>query len=57
VIVVDASAMAEVLLCTDLGSRVHARLLRDDDILAAPHLLDVEVMRAIQRYSTTWTST
>lgn len=47
-IVVDASAMTELLLQTDLGTRVERRLLRDED-LHAPHLLDVEVLSALRR--------
>jgi len=48
VIVLDASAMTELLLQTDLGTRVEHRLLRDED-LHAPHLLDVEVLSALRR--------
>jgi predicted nucleic acid-binding protein len=49
VIVVDASAMAELLLRTALGLRVEERLFRDDDELHAPHLIDVEVAQALRR--------
>ncbi|HLQ39163.1 MAG TPA: type II toxin-antitoxin system VapC family toxin [Planctomycetota bacterium] len=49
-IVVDASAMTELLLQTAVGARVEARLLRDDDRLHAPHLLDVEVLQALRRF-------
>ena len=48
-IVIDASAMTEFLLQTPLGSRVEARLGRDDHELHAPHLLDVEVAQALRR--------
>ena len=48
-IVVDASAMAELLLQTELGTRVQRRLYRDDDDLHAPHLVDVEVLSALRR--------
>jgi len=48
-IVVDASAITELLLQTELGSRVERRLYRDDDVLHAPHLLDVEVLSAMRR--------
>jgi predicted nucleic acid-binding protein len=48
-IVVDASAMVELVLQTDLGSRVEARLFRNDDELHAPHLLDIEVLQALRR--------
>jgi predicted nucleic acid-binding protein len=49
VIVVDASAMIELLLQTDLGLRVESRLFRDADELHIPHLLDGEVAQAMRR--------
>ncbi len=48
-IVVDASAITELLLQTELGTRVERRIYRNDDILHAPHLLDVEVLSALRR--------
>jgi predicted nucleic acid-binding protein len=48
-IVVDASAITELLLQTALGTRVEQRLYRKDDDLHAPHLLDVEVLSALRR--------
>ena len=48
-IVVDASAITELLLQTELGIRVERRVYRDDDGLHAPHLLDVEVLSALRR--------
>lgn len=48
-IVVDASAMTELLLQTPLGSHVEARLFRESDDFHAPHLLDVEVVQALRR--------
>lgn len=48
-IVVDASAVLELLLQTSLGARVEARLFRDDDELHAPHLVDVEIVQALRR--------
>ena len=48
-IVIDASALLEFLLQTELGSRVEARLFRHDDELHAPHLVDVEVAQALRR--------
>ncbi len=48
-IVVDASAITELLLQTELGTRVERRLYRDDEDLYAPHLLDVEVLSALRR--------
>jgi predicted nucleic acid-binding protein len=50
VIVVDASAMSELLLQTELGRRVEARVLHREDALHAPHLLDVEVVQALRRF-------
>ena len=41
--------MLELLLQTELGSRVEARLFGDGDELHAPHLLDVEVVQALRR--------
>ena len=48
-IVVDASALLEFLLQTELGARVEARLFRDDDELHAPHLVDVEIVQGLRR--------
>jgi plasmid stability protein len=48
-IVVDASAITEFLLQTELGSRVECRLYSNDEDLHAPHLLDVEVLSALRR--------
>jgi predicted nucleic acid-binding protein len=48
-IVVDASAITELLLQTDLGTWVERRMYRDDDDLHAPDLLDVEVLSALRR--------
>lgn len=48
-IVVDASALTELLLQTPLGVRVGARLFRDGDEFHAPHLIDVEVAQALRR--------
>lgn len=48
-IVVDASALLEFLLQTSTGTRVEARLFRDDDEVHAPHLVDVEVTQGLRR--------
>jgi predicted nucleic acid-binding protein len=51
VIIVDASAVADLLLRTPRGIRVAERLLRsEEETLHAPHLLDIEVVHAIRRY-------
>lgn len=47
--VIDASAMIELLLQTPLGLRVQARLFRGRHELHVPHLLDVEVAQALRR--------
>ena len=48
-IVVDASALLEFLLQTPLGTRVEARLLRDNAEFHVPHLVDVEVVQGLRR--------
>jgi predicted nucleic acid-binding protein len=49
VIVIDASALLEFLLQTPLGTRIEARLFREEDELHAPHLVDVEVVQGLRR--------
>lgn len=50
-IVVDASAMLEVLLSTEAGAKVEDRLFSGGESLHAPHLLDVEVAQVLRRYA------
>jgi predicted nucleic acid-binding protein len=50
VIVVDASAVLEVLLRTRAAGRLEARLFGRVS-LHAPHLLDVEVAQVLRRYA------
>lgn len=50
-IVVDASALLELLLRTHAASRVSARLFGPEEILVAPHLLDVEIAQVLRRYA------
>ena len=50
-IVVDASAVLEVLLRTPAGRAAQARLLDPSQTLHAPHLLDVEVAQVVRRYA------
>lgn len=50
-IVIDASAMLEVLLGTETGARVEDRLLSRGESVHAPHLLDVEVAQVLRRYA------
>jgi predicted nucleic acid-binding protein len=49
VIVVDASALLEFLLQTPLGTRVEARLFREEHEFHSPHLVDVEVTQGLRR--------
>lgn len=48
-IVVDASALLEVLLRTERATAIEARLFAGDT-LHAPHLLDLEVAQVLRRY-------
>src|SRR5438093_6442115 len=48
-IVVRASAIEELLLRTERGILVEARIIREPGDLHAPHLLDVEVLSAMRR--------
>jgi predicted nucleic acid-binding protein len=51
VIVVDASALLEVLLRTPAAKAVEDRLFGPGQMLHAPHLLDVEIAQVIRRYA------
>lgn len=50
-IVVDASALIEVVLVTPAARRLAERLFADRETLHAPHLLDVEVAQVLRRYA------
>lgn len=50
-IVADASAVIEVLLSSPLGIRVSRRLFAPGETVHVPHLLDVEVLQALRKYS------
>lgn len=50
-IVVDASAVLEVLLRTPKAKAVEDRLFAPGQTLHAPHLLDLEVAQVIRRYA------
>jgi predicted nucleic acid-binding protein len=50
-IVVDASAVLEVLLRTPTATAVERRLFESSQTLHAPHLLDVEVAQVVRRYA------
>jgi predicted nucleic acid-binding protein len=50
-IVVDASALLEVLLRAPAAEAIERRLLDARQTLHAPHLLDVEVAQVLRRYA------
>ena len=50
-IVVDASALLEILLRTPAAGAVEDRLFAPGETLHAPHLLDVEAAQVIRRYT------
>ena len=50
-IVVDASALLEVLLNTPASARITERLFAEGETLHAPHLLDLEVAQVLRRYA------
>ena len=52
-IVVDASAVIEVLLNTPSGIQIAERFFNPAETLHAPHLLDVEVAQVLRRYTRT----
>jgi predicted nucleic acid-binding protein len=49
-IVVDASAVLEVLLQTPAAARVSSRIFSGGETLHAPHLLDLEIAQVLRRY-------
>jgi predicted nucleic acid-binding protein len=51
VIVLDASAVLEVLLRTPAAAAVERYLFDPDQSLHAPHLIDVEVAQVLRRYA------
>jgi predicted nucleic acid-binding protein len=50
VIVVDASAILEVLLVSLAGQSIEDRIFSTMETLHAPHLLDLEVAQVLRRY-------
>jgi predicted nucleic acid-binding protein len=49
-IVVDASALVELLLMRQFAAHISARLFRSDQSLHAPELIDAEVAHTLRRY-------
>ncbi|MBN1443904.1 MAG: type II toxin-antitoxin system VapC family toxin [Planctomycetes bacterium] len=50
-IVVDASVLLEVLLVTPDSPKISSRLFADEETLAAPHLVDLEIAQVLRRYA------
>ncbi len=50
-IVIDASALLEMLLNTPVSGKVTERLFGRNETLHAPHLLDLEVAQVLRRYT------
>jgi predicted nucleic acid-binding protein len=51
VIVVDASAVLELLLRTPAAAAVERQLFAEGETLHAPHLIDVETAQVLRRYA------
>jgi predicted nucleic acid-binding protein len=51
VIVLDASALVELILDTPTGQAVAARISDPAEGLHVPHLADIEVVQALRRYA------
>ncbi len=51
-IVLDASAVLEVLLRTPAATTVERRLFDPVETIHAPHLIDIEVAQVLRRYAT-----
>jgi len=49
-IVIDASAVIELLLNSSAGTRVADRVFVEGESLHAPHLLDIEITQVLRRY-------
>lgn len=49
-IVLDASAVIDLLLGSEASVRISARLADPNETLHAPHLLDLEVAQVLRRY-------
>jgi predicted nucleic acid-binding protein len=56
-IVLDASAVLELLLRTSTGKSVADRIASPKETLHAPHLLDLEVAQVLRRYEAAKTLT
>ncbi len=52
-IVVDASAVIEVLMRTSVAARIERTIFAPQESLHVPHLLDLEVAHVLRRYQRT----
>ena len=52
-IVIDASAVLELVLATRLADEVDRRVFQSGETLHAPHLIDIEAAHALRRYART----
>lgn len=52
-IVVDASALLEVLLQTPVAGSIAKRIFNSGQALHAPHLVDIEIAQVLRRYTAT----
>ena len=52
-IVVDASALVEILLNRPSGKRLAYRLRDPDEAVHVPHLIDLEIAQTLRRYQAT----
>lgn len=52
-LVADASAVVEILMATPTGLAVEELMFGSQEPIAAPHLLDVEVLHVIRRFNRT----
>ena len=50
-IVIDASAVIELLLATEAGAKVGEIVASDEVTLHAPHLVDLEVAQVLRRWT------
>lgn len=50
-IVVDASALVELLLQMPAADRIERRLFDTGEALHAPHLLDIEIAQVVRRFA------
>lgn len=50
-LVLDASAVLEILLRTERARKIESRIFRKTETFFAPHLLDLEVLQVLRRYA------